>query len=83
PYVAEYISSLPISGIDGTMKKRKVATGYAHVKTGYIENVRSIAGYIKGTSGRYYAVSAIINSVHAIDSMPVMDAVITWIYKHG
>ncbi len=83
PYVAEYISSLPISGIDGTMKKRKVATGYAHIKTGYIENVRSIAGYIKGASGRYYAVSAIINSAYAIDSMPVMDAVITWIYKHG
>ena len=45
PQMPEFVSSLPISGVDGTMRKRHVAQGSAHVKTGYIQNVRSIAGF--------------------------------------
>jgi len=47
PQMPEFVSSLPISGVDGTMRKRHVAQGSAHVKTGYIQNVRSIAGYVQ------------------------------------
>lgn len=81
PQMPEFVSSLPISGVDGTMKKRHVAQGSAHIKTGYIQNVRSIAGYVQTKSGERYAVAAIVNGPSAINSIPVMDAVISWIYS--
>ena len=80
PQMPEFVSSLPISGVDGTMRKRHVAQGSAHVKTGYIQNVRSIAGYVQTKSGERYAVAAIVNGPSAINSIPVMDAVISWVY---
>lgn len=63
PQMPEFVSSLPISGVDGTMRKRHVAQGSAHVKTGYIQNVRSIAGYVQTKSGERYAVAAIVTAV--------------------
>ena len=80
PQMPEFVSSLPISGVDGTMRKRHVAQGNAHIKTGYIQNVRSIAGYVQTKSGERYAVAAIVNGPSAINSIPVMDAVISWVY---
>lgn len=80
PEMPEFVSSLPISGVDGTMRKRHVAQGNAHIKTGYIQNVRSIAGYVQTKSGERYAVAAIVNGPSAINSIPVMDAVICWVY---
>ena len=80
PQMPEFVSSLPISGVDGTMRKRHVAQGSAHVKTGYIQNVRSIAGYVQTKSGERYAVAAIVNGPSAVNSIPVMDAVISWVY---
>ena len=80
PQMPEFVSSLPISGVDGTMRKRHVAQGNAHIKTGYIQNVRSIAGYVQTKSGERYAVAAIVNGPSAINSIPVMDAVICWVY---
>lgn len=77
----EFISALPISGTDGTMRKRKVASGQAHIKTGYISGVRSIAGYVQTATGHRYAVSAIVNGSSAIGAVPVMDSIISWIYN--
>ena len=45
PYSAEFISSMPIAGTDGTMRKRLKTTamrGEAHVKTGTLNTVRAI-----------------------------------------
>lgn len=81
PLMPEYVSSMPLSGVDGTMKKRNVAKGQAHIKTGYIKNVRSIAGYVQDKNGNRYAVAAIINGPSAMGSIPVMDAVISWIFS--
>ena len=47
----EYMSSLPIAGIDGTMKKRLKSDafiGTVRAKTGSLEGVVSLAGYIRG-----------------------------------
>ena len=77
----EYLASLPISGVDGTMRKRHPADGFARVKTGYISGVRSIAGYVKSKNGNYFAVSAVINGSGAAGSVPVLDAIISWIHN--
>lgn len=81
PHMSEFISSLPISGVDGTMKKRHVAQGFAHIKTGYISKARSIAGYVLAKDGKRYVVVAFINGPSAIGSMPVLDSVINWVYS--
>jgi D-alanyl-D-alanine carboxypeptidase/D-alanyl-D-alanine-endopeptidase (penicillin-binding protein 4) len=61
PYAAEFIGSLPIAGLDGTMRKRGVATGSAHMKTGYIRNVWAEAGYLTDVAGRRWSVVVIVN----------------------
>ena len=61
PYAAEFIGSLPIAGLDGTMRKRGVSAGSAHMKTGYIRNVWAEAGYVTDVSGRRWSVAVIVN----------------------
>ena len=62
---AELMASLPISGVDGTMKARNVPPGAAHMKTGMLEDTRAVAGYVLAASGRRYVVVAIINHPNA------------------
>jgi D-alanyl-D-alanine carboxypeptidase/D-alanyl-D-alanine-endopeptidase (penicillin-binding protein 4) len=48
-YQPEFITSLPIAGIDGTLKKRMKETSaerWVRAKTGFLTNVVSLAGYI-------------------------------------
>lgn len=81
PRMPEYMSSMPISGVDGTMRKRHAADGYAHIKTGYISGARSVAGYVQAKDGKRYAVAAIVNGPSALGSVPVLDAVISWVHS--
>ncbi len=61
PLMPEFVSSMPIVGIDGTMRRRQAAAGSAHIKTGLLADARAIAGYVLAASGRRYAVVAFIN----------------------
>lgn len=82
PYMSEYMSSLPISGLDGTMRKRKTAPSYAHVKTGYLENVRAIGGYVQTQSGKRYVVFATVHDGQAVwQGIPFLDRVIDWVHQ--
>ncbi|WP_157669608.1 D-alanyl-D-alanine carboxypeptidase/D-alanyl-D-alanine-endopeptidase [Chitinibacter sp. GC72] len=79
PYAAEYISSLPLVGIDGTMKKRLGApalAGMAHIKTGSLRDVRASAGYVKDRRGNQWALVAIVNHPDAAKALPVLDALV-------
>jgi D-alanyl-D-alanine carboxypeptidase/D-alanyl-D-alanine-endopeptidase (penicillin-binding protein 4) len=81
PAMAEFVSSLPIVGIDGTMKRRlkeSQATGRAHIKTGYLEGVRAAAGYALDADGRRIALTAFINHPRAAAGGPAIDALIAW-----
>ena len=85
PAMAEFVSSMPIVGIDGTMKRRlkeSEASGRAHIKTGYLEGVRAAAGYALDANGRRWAVTAIINHPRAAAGGPAIDALIGWVAKH-
>ncbi|MGC3450483.1 D-alanyl-D-alanine carboxypeptidase, partial [Pseudomonas aeruginosa] len=65
PNAAEYISSLPQAGLDGTMGKRLRRTalvGEGHVKTGTLNTVRALAGFCRDASGHNWEVVAILNS---------------------
>jgi D-alanyl-D-alanine carboxypeptidase/D-alanyl-D-alanine-endopeptidase (penicillin-binding protein 4) len=83
PLMPELMASLPLAGVDGTMRKRNGAAGYAHIKTGLLADVRAIAGYVHAASGRRYAVVAIINHANARDAQPAHDALLQWVYANG
>ena len=79
----ELMSSLPILGVDGTIKGRKVAVGSAHLKTGMLTNVRALAGYVLSSSGRRYVIVAIINDDNARAGQAAHDALLDWVYTEG
>lgn len=82
PFYAELEASLPILGMDGTMKKRfrdSGIAGYAHLKTGSLEGVKSIAGYVKAHSGKQWIVVFIVNHPNAALAQPAQDALIEWL----
>ncbi len=80
----EFESSLPIVAVDGTMKKRlqdHAVAGHAHIKTGSLEGVRSVAGYVFDAKGRRMAVVAMVSHPRASASRPVLDALLQWVYE--
>lgn len=84
PYAAEYISSLPIAGTDGTMRKRLKTTamrGEAHVKTGTLNTVRAIAGFSRDNNGNTWAVVAILNDPKPWGASSVLDQVLLDLYR--
>ena len=55
---AAFRASLPIAGVDGTLKRRMVGTkaeGRVFAKTGSLSSVNALAGYIDAASGRRLA----------------------------
>ncbi len=79
----EFIASLPLVGIDGTMKRRlheSTVRGQAHIKTGTLADVSSVAGYLIAASGRQVIVTCMINHPKAGEARDAMDALLQWIY---
>jgi serine-type D-Ala-D-Ala carboxypeptidase/endopeptidase (penicillin-binding protein 4) len=84
PVMPEFISSLPIAGVDGTMKRRLNGTGtagQAHIKTGLLDGVKTMAGYVLDAQGRRVVVVALVNHPKAAASQPALDALLQWVYE--
>ncbi|MDP2135833.1 MAG: D-alanyl-D-alanine carboxypeptidase/D-alanyl-D-alanine-endopeptidase, partial [Sulfuritalea sp.] len=82
----ELIASLPVAATDGTMKKRlkqNGVAGQAHIKTGSLEGVRSIAGYVLDKSGQRSIVVFFVNHPNAGSAQAVQDALLQWVYERG
>ena len=85
PVMPELMSSLPVAGIDGTMKKRLgngAAAGRAHLKTGYLDNVRAIAGYVLDSNDKRWVVVFLINDPKSRNGKPAMDELLRWVAEH-
>src|SRR5690606_1826992 len=86
PFADLIRESLPVAGIDGTMKARLAGepiAGRAWIKTGSLDGVRSIAGYVQAASGRRYAVAMIVNGPNAASSRALQDEFLRWVYANG
>lgn len=87
PYMPEFLASMSISGLDGTMSRRfrdDMLTGMAHIKTGTLDHVTAIAGYVQSRSGDRYAVVAMQNyaDIHRGPGEEVQEALLRWVYLH-
>ena len=79
----EFVSSLPLVGVDGTMRKRLGAAGAAHIKTGLLADTRAVAGYVLAASGRRYVVVAFVNHPNANGAQSALDDLLNWVYVNG
>lgn len=82
PLMPEFISSLAISGVDGTVRRRLRADevkGMAHLKTGTLRNVRALAGYVLGASGKRYILVSIVNDERSAAVRAFDDALVSWL----
>ena len=60
-----FYNSLPIGGVDGTIKSRftdPVVKGNIHAKTGYISHARSLSGYLDDRKGERWVFSMMCNN---------------------
>jgi serine-type D-Ala-D-Ala carboxypeptidase/endopeptidase (penicillin-binding protein 4) len=79
PVMPELASSLPASGVDGTLRKRALRSGgAAHLKTGTLRDAAGVAGFVDGASGRRWVVVAIANHANAAAARPAFDALVDW-----
>jgi D-alanyl-D-alanine carboxypeptidase/D-alanyl-D-alanine-endopeptidase (penicillin-binding protein 4) len=78
PVMPELVSSLPIAGVDGTLRRSQSRAGTAHLKTGSLRDVMAVAGYVHAASGRRYVLVAIVNHPQAGGARPVLDALVDW-----
>jgi D-alanyl-D-alanine carboxypeptidase/D-alanyl-D-alanine-endopeptidase (penicillin-binding protein 4) len=78
PHMPELMSSLPLVGVDGTLKRSRAATGRAHLKTGSLRDVTALAGYVHAASGKRYVLVVMVNHPNAAAAKPALDALVDW-----
>jgi D-alanyl-D-alanine carboxypeptidase/D-alanyl-D-alanine-endopeptidase (penicillin-binding protein 4) len=82
-WAPEFLASLPLAGIDGTLRNRmqKTTPGSVRLKTGHLDGVTAVAGYVTGGSGKTYVLVSFINDVRADSGAgePVHAALVDWI----
>ena len=67
-HASAFVESLPIAGRDGTLARRLAGTaaeGKVRAKTGTVDNVRAIAGYVETADGETLVFSMIANNFTA------------------
>ncbi len=88
PSFAPFYHSLALAGEEGTLRKMRrrsphnAALGRAKLKTGTLDDVKAIAGYVQGQGGQMYAVVAFVNHpsrAHAGEK--ALDALLDWVAR--
>jgi len=82
-YAPEFLASLPLAGVDGTLRSRMKSSpaGAVRLKTGHINGVSGVAGYVTTTAGKSYVLVSLVNHPRADYGAgePVHAALVNWI----
>jgi len=78
PLMPDLAASLPLLGLDGTLRRQRQNIGLAHLKTGSLNEVSGVAGYVHGPQGRRYVLVAIANHRKASAIRPAVQALVEW-----
>ncbi|MEK9940433.1 MAG: D-alanyl-D-alanine carboxypeptidase/D-alanyl-D-alanine-endopeptidase, partial [Methylotenera sp.] len=84
PIMPEMMASLPILALDGTVQQRlkdSASYGRAHLKTGSINGVSAIAGYVLDANGHRHVLVMMVNHAKASASRAAQDALIEWVHQ--
>ncbi len=80
---SDFESSLAVAATDGTVRKRftdDAVADQALLKTGTLEGVRALAGYVYGADGRRYVVVCLVNHPNAARAQRALDMLVEQIY---
>ena len=85
PFMPEFAASLPLAATDGTLRNRFRAAGMQgrlRLKTGRIDDVNALAGFINAASGKTYVVVIIINhpAAHVGVGEQIQSELIRWVF---
>lgn len=85
PWRAEFVSSLAIAGLDGTLRRRFTdgpETGRMHLKTGHLNEVSAVAGYVRNRSNEDVMVVLLVNhpNAHRGAGANLQEAVLRWVH---
>lgn len=80
PWSEDYISTLPIAGVDGTLENRMKSTsasGLIRAKTGGLEHVHAMSGYATTLRGEHliFSIFGNNNGVHGLNATEAIDAI--------
>jgi serine-type D-Ala-D-Ala carboxypeptidase/endopeptidase (penicillin-binding protein 4) len=78
---AEFLASLSVAGLDGSMKRRLLGTPaeqIARIKTGTLRNAVAVAGYVRNSAGQLHVIVGLINHDNAKPGRAALDALIEW-----
>ena len=82
-FAPEFMASLPLAGIDGTLRSRmrSTAAGSVRLKTGHIDGVSGVAGYVTNAAGKTFVLVSLVNDARADAGAaePVHAALVIWI----
>jgi len=82
PYAPEFIASLPLAGVDGTLRSRmkRSPAGAVRLKTGHLDGVSGVAGYVTTAGGKTYVLVSLVNHSRADlgAGEPVHAALVSW-----
>jgi D-alanyl-D-alanine carboxypeptidase/D-alanyl-D-alanine-endopeptidase (penicillin-binding protein 4) len=84
PAMPEFVSSMAVLGVDGTLRlrlNRTNARGYAYMKTGALKDARAIAGYVLSQSGKRYIFVSIVNHSQAFKARDFENEVMAWLNR--
>ena len=84
PVMPELMASLPILAQDGTIKKRlneSQTNGRAHLKTGSLDGVSAIAGYVLDANNHRHVLVMMVNHANAGASKNAQNALIEWAHQ--
>jgi D-alanyl-D-alanine carboxypeptidase/D-alanyl-D-alanine-endopeptidase (penicillin-binding protein 4) len=84
-YMPEFAASLPLSATDGTLRHRfrsPEMQGRLRMKTGTLEDVSALAGYVSAASGRTFVVVIILNhpTASAGAGQAIQAALVDWVF---
>ena len=84
-YMPEFAASLPLSATDGTLRQRFRSgemQGRLRMKTGTLEDVSALAGYVNAASGKTYVAVILLNDPRADNGsgQAVQAEVVDWVF---
>lgn len=82
-WAPEFKSSLPLYGLDGTLKKKGQGAPWAgrfRLKGGTLDGVRGLAGYGLSKKGQEYVMVLMANHPNASQVDPLANTLMEWVY---
>jgi D-alanyl-D-alanine carboxypeptidase/D-alanyl-D-alanine-endopeptidase (penicillin-binding protein 4) len=86
PVREEFAASLAIAATDGTLERRMrngSAAGRAQLKTGTLEGVRALAGYLQDPADTRWILVAMVNHPNAARAQPALDFLAEWTLRNA